>query len=288
MASIQRTAIALCSVLVASTTAPSTCLALAGAQLPPDEDLRRVAEEHVAAGPVGRLVIGLLDVDGERRVLRAGDEAPETFRVGALAHVLTGALLAEMARRGEVTLDQPVSVYLPRSRSDLPLGNGRVTLRTLAAHVPGPRHGDLGERDTSPFPDFGIGLLGQVLAADLGTSWYQAVHDRVLEPLGMASTAPSAETSLVSTVDDLLAFLAMSLEAPSEARLGWFTRTLGSDRVVWHASFDGGHRAFIGFDQRRRIGVVLLADGGPGLESLGFRLLGPARVEEPLSSRSRR
>jgi D-alanyl-D-alanine-carboxypeptidase/D-alanyl-D-alanine-endopeptidase len=91
---------------------------------------------------------------------RLGDDRPVTsetvFEIGSITKVFTALLLAEMARRGEVALDDPVSRHLP-GNFHLPVLDGRqITLADLATHTSGlPRF--------PPFP--GVPLSPSWLAA---------------------------------------------------------------------------------------------------------------------------
>ncbi|MBI3540058.1 MAG: beta-lactamase family protein [Candidatus Eisenbacteria bacterium] len=102
--------------------------ALAGAPahaaaFPPDSAVRAILAARVATGRVPGLVVGLLD-HGATRVIVAGvaDSASTrpldgrtVFEIGSVTKVFTATLLADMARRGEVRLDQPVAELLPKT-----------------------------------------------------------------------------------------------------------------------------------------------------------------------------
>jgi serine-type D-Ala-D-Ala carboxypeptidase/endopeptidase len=75
---------------------------------------------------------GRCDVASGRRI----DEAT-IFEIGSVTKLFTALLLAEMANRGEVQLDEPVVDLLP-SGTRVPSRNGReITLRDLASHYSG-------------------------------------------------------------------------------------------------------------------------------------------------------
>jgi serine-type D-Ala-D-Ala carboxypeptidase/endopeptidase len=103
---------------------------------------------------------------------------------------------------------------------------------------------------------------------------------------------------LRSTVNDLLKFLAANLGltetplAPAMASmianprptgrpnvaigLGWhITTSPGSRQIVWHNGGTGGYRSFIGFDQKARIGVVVLSNTNTqtGVDDIGMHLI---------------
>src|SRR5690349_12510025 len=69
------------------------------------------------------LVVGVLDDTGPRtygygRFSKANAAEPNgdtLFEIGSMTKALTGTLLADMVKRGEVALDDPVQKYLPDS-----------------------------------------------------------------------------------------------------------------------------------------------------------------------------
>ena len=72
---------------------------------------------------------------------RLGNDRPVTsdtvFEIGSITKVFTALLLANMARRGEVGLDDPVARHLP-SDFHLPVVDGRqITLTDLVTHTSG-------------------------------------------------------------------------------------------------------------------------------------------------------
>jgi CubicO group peptidase (beta-lactamase class C family) len=141
------------------------------------------------------------------------------FEIGSITKLFTALLLADMAERGEVRVEDPVSKYLPDAVS-VPSRNGRqITLLDLATHFSGlPRLPDnLSPADpANPYADYGAtqlydflsrfrltrepgerheysnlgtGLLGHVLSLRAGMSYEELVRQRILEPLGMTNTA---------------------------------------------------------------------------------------------------
>jgi serine-type D-Ala-D-Ala carboxypeptidase/endopeptidase len=188
---------------------------------PSDEAIREVARQAgTISGSVG-IVIGVLEADGTRRVITVGDapyDGRTLFEIGSITKVFTGILLAEMAERGEVRLDQPVAELLPRDVV-VPSRNGRqIRLVDLSTHSSGlPRMPDnfTPGDPANPYLDYtaaqlydflrrhelrrdigveseysnvGVGLLGHALARRAGTSYEALVTGRILQPLGMAST----------------------------------------------------------------------------------------------------
>lgn len=194
-----------------------------------------------------------------------------------------GILLADMCLGGEVRLDDPISRHPPDAR--VPRWSAREpTLGELATHradLPNAPH-DLGRKElafalglrlSDPWADIdarayreavrrtaprrppggrfrylslGFGLLGDALAARVGTPYEQLLQNRILSPLGLLDTAISvpaenrqrllqgrsrrghprpplrdqmaAAGAIRTSARDLLRFLARSLAPPEGAR----------------------------------------------------------------------
>jgi CubicO group peptidase (beta-lactamase class C family) len=177
------------------------------------------------------LVVGLIDENG-RRVYgygrgagvgggAAADAPPDgdtVYEIGSVTKAFTGLLLAEMAGRGEVGLDDPLQKYLPDGVKAPQVGDDPITLAHLASHTSGlPRMpGNFAPKDANnPYADYtpeqmyaflatceparkpgekseysnlGMGLLGHVLALRAGKDYEALLTERVLGPLGMTDT----------------------------------------------------------------------------------------------------
>jgi D-alanyl-D-alanine-carboxypeptidase/D-alanyl-D-alanine-endopeptidase len=205
------------------------CLApgsAAAERLAPDAEVRAILKERVDSKRSAGIVVGILD-EGGRRVVAYADagsadrplDGNTVFEIGSITKVFTSSLLADMVRRGEVKLDDPVSKYLPASVR-LPSRNGReITLLDLATQTSGlPRlPGNMAPKDPkNPYADYsveqlydflshytltrdigekyeysnlGVGLLGHILARRAGVSYEELLTKRILEPLEMRDTA---------------------------------------------------------------------------------------------------
>jgi serine-type D-Ala-D-Ala carboxypeptidase/endopeptidase len=182
------------------------------------------------------IVVGLVDKHGSR-VVGYGNLDDETdrvvngdtlFEIGSDTKTFTALLLQDMVRRGEMRLDDPVAKYLPESVT-MPTRNGKdITLRHLATHMSGlpgvpdnldPKRADNPYADytveklyaflsryqlsqdpgaTSEYSNFGMGLLGHVIARTAGTSYESLVVERICRPLQMDSTSISLTPELKS------------------------------------------------------------------------------------------
>jgi len=212
----------------AAAVQPAQAPARPGAFFPPDEAVRELVRPYVDKRQARGIVVGLIEPDGSRRVLTFGEAgegarplaASSVFEIGSITKTFTGAVLADMVRRGEVKLDDPVAKYLPPA-ARVPSRNGRqITLLDLATHTSGlPRlpTGYVSPDPGNPYAEFaaehlyaflnryelehdpgakfdysnlGMGLLGHALARAAGADSFQTlVADRVLRPLGLSMTA---------------------------------------------------------------------------------------------------
>ncbi len=205
-------------------------MAAAQAQTPaplPDAEIRRILvqrvdERHQAVG----MVAAVIEPSGTRIVaygkLAKDDARPlngdTVFEIGSVTKVFTALLLADMAQRGEVKLDDPIASYLPEGVKT-PQRNGKeITLAELATHTSGlPRlPNNFAPKDAAnPYADYSAdklyaflssyqlprdpgekweysnlatGLLGQLLSLRAGKDYETLVVSRIATPLGMAST----------------------------------------------------------------------------------------------------
>ena len=225
-------------------------------QTPNDAAIRAVlaARLDVQRQGVG-IVVGVIDAHG-RRVVTYGKsdtrrplDGDTEFEIGSITKVFTGLVLADMAAKGEVRLDDPIEKYLPPGVT-APTRNGRsITLAELAAHSSGlPRlPTNLAQTDPSnPYADYtydqvwaflssyqltrdpgavweysnyGFGLLGDLLARRAGTDYQTLVKARVIAPLGLTSTT-------VTLTPDERARLATGHDAMLQKVANWDLPTL--------------------------------------------------------------
>ena len=87
-------------------------------RLPSDDEIRRLIAARNAPRPGQGIVIGILGPEGERIVAGgtgagAAYNAATLFEIGSITKVFTALLLADMANKGEVSLNDPAASYLP-------------------------------------------------------------------------------------------------------------------------------------------------------------------------------
>ena len=152
--------------------------------------------------------------DGRGRAL----DGDTVFGIASLTKLFTALLLAEMASRGEVALEDPVNRYLPAGVRIAAQKGRELRLVHLASYVsglPGWPPNMKGLDPAKPFPayreadlyaalngsplktppgsryeysNFGFGLLAHVLARRGGKSFEEMLVTRICKPLGMNST----------------------------------------------------------------------------------------------------
>jgi CubicO group peptidase (beta-lactamase class C family) len=218
-------------------TAPAATIAPDRALIQ-DSTIQRALNERVASRRNVGLVVGLVDGRRARYFVSGTADGPGSnrldentvFEIGSVTKAFTAGVLADMVRREEVRLENPVSVLLPQSLRVPPDGGGRITLLELATQSSGlpstptnlhPRVLDDPYREYSEadlfgflrgyslnqpaadryeYSNFGIALLGDVLARRAGIPYSELLRRRLLAPLGMrASSVAISGTDRVPT-----------------------------------------------------------------------------------------
>lgn len=275
--------------------------------------------------------------DGHQAVLVGGTAGggepvlPGTrFEIGSLTKTFTVLLLAEMVARGEVGYDDPIDRHLPAGaaprrpitlahlathRSGLPRLPPGLLRTALPAFFTNPYHA-FGPDDvlealrrtkirSTPgtrvhYSNFGVGLLGLLLARAADRPYEDLVADRVLRPLRLVDTncaeAPQATGhfrgtprppwripglpgagALRSTAPDMLCHL-KALLAPHTTALPaavadvmehpggpliWNRRSRPDHEVVFHSGGTRGFTSFAGFSPQTGTALVALTNAGP-------------------------
>jgi D-alanyl-D-alanine-carboxypeptidase/D-alanyl-D-alanine-endopeptidase len=172
------------------------------------------------------IVVGIVDEHGSS-VISCGKLGNSTgvtvngdtvFEIGSITKTFTALLLQDMVQRGEMTLEDPVAKYLPKSVK-MPTRNSKeITLLQLATHTSGllgssvtwtPKRADDPRADYTierlydfasgcklgrdpgtkyEYSTAGMALLGQAIALKAGTNYESLVVDRICRPLQMDST----------------------------------------------------------------------------------------------------
>jgi CubicO group peptidase (beta-lactamase class C family) len=207
-------------------------------------DLQAVLEKDLAdairSGPLapgagGGVSIGIYQ-RGVRRIFTYGAAAPDSiFQIGSATKPFTGVLLADMAEKGAVRLDEPVRELIPAAGLSRPAGN-EITLLDLATHhsgLPGiPANFRPADR-ANPAADFdvpklyafvrsrgvekrpdaafrysnlGFGLLGHAISRRAGIDYATLLRQVITGPLGMNDTvldlSPEQQRRLLQGYND--------------------------------------------------------------------------------------
>jgi len=225
---------------------------------PTDSEIQQILVDRIDTQHQGiAIVVGIIDANGRRIISYGHFEKGDTrslngdtiFEIGSETKVFTALLLSDMVQHGEVSLDEPVSKFLPATVK-LPQRNGKsITLVDLATHTSGlPRlPTNLSPKDpANPYADYtvdqlyqflstyqltrdigsqyeysnlGGGLLGHLLALRAGTTYEALVESRICKPLAMKSTA-------ITLTPEMKARLAPGHDAQLETVPNWDLPTL--------------------------------------------------------------
>jgi CubicO group peptidase (beta-lactamase class C family) len=202
-------------------------------RIPSDDMIEQLLAERMQHNGVG-MVVGVIEPAGIRVVAHGRSGATNrrrldgdtVFQIGSLTKVFTSLLLADMVQRGEVMLDDPAQKYLPDVK--MPQRGRPMTLHDLSVHRSGlPSMPTNLRLDADPNPveaysvhdlnDFlssftpatapgekyeysnlGASLLGRLLAERAGEPYEKLLRERVLQPLGLTSTAINVDRSMAA------------------------------------------------------------------------------------------
>jgi len=222
--------------LAALLAAATPAAAQPASPVPSDGEIRKILAGRLGARAerIG-IVVGVIEPSG-RRIVAHGSmgegravDGDTVFEIGSTTKVFTALLLADMARRGEVALSDPVAKYLPPAVKMPGRGERAVTLEDLARHRSGlprlPSNLDAAKNPLNPYADYtvaqlyeflsgyalpreigaefeysnlGVGLLGHALSLAAGKDYEALVRERILDPLGMKSSAITLSPELKS------------------------------------------------------------------------------------------
>jgi len=162
------------------------------------------------------------------------------------------------------------------------------------AHIAGTSYENLVlQRITTPL---GLASTRVTLAPDLGARLARG-HQGEHEVSNWDLDALAGAGALRSTGADLARFLAAAMglvKTPLDSAfrltqviqgdagptmrmgLGWHVIWPDSSPAYWHNGGTGGYHSFIGFDPRRKIGVVVLSNSSHSIDDIGFHSLNPS------------
>ena len=186
------------------------------------EYIRRIVDN----GKSTSIIIGIINKNG-RQIFSYGElekgsgEKPNEntlYGIGSITKLLTCTLLADMVKNGELSLNDPISKFLPKSVGTPVFNRKEITLYDLATHTSGlpqrPHNLSLTNPD-NPYADYiieqaydflsnfklareigskyeysniGVGLLGYILAYKSDTDYETLVLNRICKPLNLINT----------------------------------------------------------------------------------------------------
>jgi serine-type D-Ala-D-Ala carboxypeptidase/endopeptidase len=207
---------------------------------PTHDQIQALLQERIRQKQAVGIIIGLIDQHGTRCIAAGASGNPARpfvdeqtlFEIGSITKLFTAATLADAVARGVVTLNDPLSKFLPFP----PNGIGDRTLQELATHTSGlPRlpsgfawwsnlllhlknpYANYSQRDLEAYlgtlkgkafargkflySNLGAGLLGNILAIREHTDFATLISQLVTGPLGLTQTyfhVPPQEQSFVA------------------------------------------------------------------------------------------
>ena len=176
------------------------------------------------------VAVAEIDLEAGQPVRLAGIGADDTtpMEVGSMTKAMTGLVIADAVRRGEVRMDAPVATYLPQLEGS---PAGTATLQELVTHTAGyaefgaatvrraawmaplgknfftadsaqmteeTRNQTLSGRGRYAYSTLGSAIAGQAVAAAAHLSYPDLMRTRLFEPLGMSDTAIQVGPALVA------------------------------------------------------------------------------------------
>ena len=176
------------------------------------------------------VAVAEIDLEATQPLRLAGIGADDTtpMEVGSMTKAMTGLVIADAVRRGEVRMDAPVATYLPQLEGSTA---GAVTLQELVTHTAG--YAEFGAatvrraawtaplgrnfftadsaqmiKDTRAqtlhghgryaYSTLGSAIAGQAVAAAAHLSYPDLMRTRLFEPLGMSDTAIQVDHARVA------------------------------------------------------------------------------------------
>ncbi len=190
---------------------------------PERAELLAMIKQRVDEGRATGLVLAVREADGTHTVVAYGNAGPgaaplsetSVFEIGSITKVFTGILLADMAAKGEVAIEDAAQKHAPSGVTIPQVGTSPIRLVDLSTHMSGlPRlPANMTPVDeTNPYADYtvaqlheflakhtpsrapgvkheysnlAVGLLGHLLAHVGGATWEELVAERILGPLKM-------------------------------------------------------------------------------------------------------
>lgn len=189
------------------------------------QDVKDNIKLRVDNGVHPGIVVGIIEGDkayyysyGKKSINGEPIDEHSVFEIGSITKTFTGIILAEMAMKGKMNLDDPLQKYLPEGVTAPTRNGASIKLVHLSNHTSSlPRMpGNFSPaNNANPFADYSetqlydflksyqlprdigsqyeysnyaVGLLGHVLASSQGVSYEALMIDVIAKPLGLQDT----------------------------------------------------------------------------------------------------
>jgi len=271
--------------------------------------LARVARAQ-AEGRAPSLAVGVVRAGelvwsaGRGGVDGAAPTTDTQYRIGSITKGFTAVQVMRLRDEGLLALEDRLEQHLAGTAfGDRTIGDLLSHAAGLAAEPPGPwwerspgrpwadleasfsAEHVLGPPGSFHYSNPGYAVLGEVVARHRGRSWYDALHDEVLRPLGMTRTtygpaAPSAPGMAVHPFADVtMPEVVQDLGAMAPAGQLWSTV---SDLARWVAFIAGETGDVLSADTMAEMRRTRVIADDPTWQSgygLGFQVLRPGERE---------
>ncbi|MEP6646873.1 MAG: serine hydrolase [Saprospiraceae bacterium] len=182
-------------------------------------------QKRIDSGTNTSIVVGIINADGPRyysfgKTTEGGSPVNEhsIYEIGSISKTFTATLLADMVRKGEMSLDDPIEKYLPTSVHVPMYGGKHITLGNLSDHtssLPRMPNNFAPADPMNPYADYtvdqlyaflssyelqrpigseyeysnlAVGLLGHILSLKAGKSYEDLMVSMIAGPLQMNET----------------------------------------------------------------------------------------------------
>lgn len=190
------------------------------------DDIKDNIKARIDSELTPAIVVGILGSQGVKYysfgvkslVTKAPVNERTVFEIGSITKSFTGIILADMVLKGEVKLDDPLQQYLPKDVMAPTRNGAAIRLVNLANHTsslprmpdnfspanPNNPYADYSEKQLYDFlahytitrdigsvyeySNYGMGLLGHVLAAKRGVTYEKLLMNTITKPLNLKNT----------------------------------------------------------------------------------------------------
>jgi len=199
----------------------------------PQQLLDELRERHQVPGAaLGILTLGATEADDEINSYASGSlnlatgapvQPDSIFQIGSISKTFTTTMAMQLVERGQLELDRPVIDVLPSLQLADPEATRTITLRHLLNHssgIDGDVFTDFGRGDDAvtryvealsevgqlfrpgtmfSYCNAGFVLVGKLIEQVTGTTWDAALHDQLLQPLGLEHSSTLPEEAILGS-----------------------------------------------------------------------------------------